>query len=167
MRQKCSQNLKMKNHYWCSSNAYLRCQMPKMRVCDRHFPFACKLWRFARMLWRNGWAPNMRPYGCSWHSAISVSIDWRNDYIPITASRSPKIQRLYWGRQWACEAQNTVMRFLAAGGIGLLGYEIHKMRTSVETLNEKMGELLERSRQHERQLERHEDRLEHLENGSK
>lgn len=61
------------------------------------------------------------------------------------------------------EAKDAILSFLAAGGIYWLGSELHKMRNSVETLNVRMAEMLQRSMHHEKQLEKHENRISSLE----
>ena len=61
------------------------------------------------------------------------------------------------------EAKDLIMQFLAGAGVLWLGSELHKMRESVETLNVRMAELLERTLHHERQLDRHESRIGELE----
>lgn len=61
------------------------------------------------------------------------------------------------------ETQSLIMKFLASAGVGWFAWELHQMRSSVETLNINMASLLERTMNHARQLERHEDRLEDLE----
>jgi len=62
------------------------------------------------------------------------------------------------------DAKDLIIEFLAGTGVLWLGSEIHKMRSSVETLNIRMAELLQITTFHSTQLDRHEDRLGHLEN---
>ncbi len=62
------------------------------------------------------------------------------------------------------EAKDLIIEFLAGACVVWLGSEIHKMRSSVETLNLRMATLVEKSIHHDRMIERHENRIEKLEN---
>lgn len=57
------------------------------------------------------------------------------------------------------EIKNMILNFLAAGGVGILAFEIHALRKSVESLNEKMAVLIERTESHDRRISRIEEKV--------
>jgi hypothetical protein len=61
------------------------------------------------------------------------------------------------------QAKDAILSFLAAGGLYWIAKELHGMRTSMEDINKNVAMLLERTMQHEKQLERHDERLVDLE----
>lgn len=61
------------------------------------------------------------------------------------------------------EAKDAILGFLAAGGIYWWGAELHKIRSSMETLNITMASLLERTLHHEQRLQDHNLRLTEIE----
>lgn len=50
------------------------------------------------------------------------------------------------------QAKDLIIEFLAAGICTVLVYELHELRTSVNSLNEKMALIIERTTSHETRI---------------
>ena len=63
------------------------------------------------------------------------------------------------------QAKDAILCFLAGAGLYVMRDELHKLRESIEDLNGNMATLVERTMNHEKLLERHDERIGDLEKG--
>lgn len=65
--------------------------------------------------------------------------------------------------EFLSDALKDISVYLVTGGLGYVGWEIHKARESVVELNTKIAVILEKLGNHENEIDRHEQRISRLE----